>query len=339
MVLKVARCGPLIVAAALALLPASHTFSSTSLFLSMPSRSSGGSLPGRAAQAGLNVCGNLLSLRREIPHGANDWGEGSRRRRNGDRVAGGAVFSSAQAEQAPNFECVKNVRDLASVGNSPVKPGRCVLRLLLQEIRHFIPDHAHVLEHPLGETCRFRVRLARLVLQTFVGLSSFLFLVLVLVLLFLYEVTVAAKCILNLDDLHHANNANCPPQCVRRILRAACVGTASEADECVLVDTVKTLVDLRSEQVISVPEILPVAPHMSIVTTVTTCSLPIAHPRPKPTCNRPGVVLPPVFKKGVDGLLTNVLRPVAVSSPLLLLLPPFILSSLSWPCPRNTTAT
>ena len=241
MMLKVARCGPLIVVAALALLPASHTFSSTSFFLSMPSRSSGGSLPGRAAQAALNVCEDVLPLRREMPHGANVWGEGRRRRRrNGDGVAGGAVFSSAQASQAPNFECVKNVRDLASVGNSPVKPGRCVLRLFLQEFRHLSPMFQRCAPPPCcpGSCSSFPLGHCDCKMH-------------------------------HLHRLHHANDLNRPPRCVRRILRAACVGTASEADECLLVDTVKTLVDLRSEQVISVPEILPIAPHMSIVTIVT----------------------------------------------------------------------
>jgi len=61
-----------------------------------------------------------------------------------------------EAEEASVFECVKNVRDLASVGNSPIKPGR--------------------------------------------------------------------------------------------VLRAACIGTASPNDEGIILDTVKTLVDLRSEQ-------------------------------------------------------------------------------------------
>jgi hypothetical protein len=36
-----------------------------------------------------------------------------------------------------------------------------------------------------------------------------------------------------------------------RVFRAACVGTASPSDECLLVENIKTLVDLRSEQELS----------------------------------------------------------------------------------------
>jgi hypothetical protein len=109
--------------------------------------------------------------------------------------------TSVRMSSIPTFECIKNVRDLASVSNSPVKAGRYVLyHCVFPRIwpGSIIPWSIHT----------------RFVTTRTGGTHSHLL-------------------------------------WFSRVFRAACVGTASPSDECLLVENIKTLVDLRSEQELS----------------------------------------------------------------------------------------